>query len=203
MRKSLTQRLGPAVAVSALVVLAGCSSLTPSPLEDQAVRDRAAADRVKMYDHQEPIAAPITLDEAIARAQSFSTSSDMDRKLRSVEFSWNVRDFGVSYYRAKQRADEYLIAQEPGVSSKAETELELVRASARAAVSKYQRAIAYANAAAAYARIQHSPGQDFELGESDKLSVAELARQVNSALAKAEKRLPTPLFAQSNARDLP
>lgn len=504
-------------ALALALFLTGCSSLNPVALEDQAVRDRAAADRVTMFDQQEPITAPITLDEAIARAlkynldlrlkkmevavnqqlqevsrfdmlpslvmgagymernnysggdsrplygpkgsrpsdaeprtQNFTTSDEMSHKLGSVEFSWNVLDFGVSYYRAKQRADEFLIAQErkrrviqttvhdvryafwravaaqrlageaeqimaqaekaiensraaesrgampvhtalayqralmdalallntrrqeldfakaelaalmsapstrftlaetaeqslqplptnlavledtallnrpelreedyrkrisgdetrrqlmqafpnltlglgaqydsnsllynndwiessariswnllrvlsapavkkagerqlevddarrqslsmaimtqtriaalryglarsdldlaqksldvdarvaevarSGVSSKAETELELVRASARAAVSKYQRAIAYANAAAAFARIQHSLGQEFELGEIDQLSVAELASNVNASLAKAEKQLPTPLLAKAGPR---
>lgn len=508
----------PALSALALALfLTGCSSLNPVALEDQAVRDRAAADRVTMFDQQEPISAPVTLDEAIARAlkynldlrlkkmevavnaqlqevsrydmlpnlvmgagymersnysggdsrplygpkgsrpsdaeartQNFTTSDEMSHKLGSVEFSWNVLDFGVSYYRAKQRADEFLIAQErkrrviqttvhdvryafwravaaqrlageaeqimaeaekaiehsraaeargampvqtalayqralmdalallntrrqeldfakaelaalmsapgtrftlaetaeqplqplptnlavledtallnrpelreedyrkrisgdetrrqlmqafpnltlglgaqydsnsllynndwiessariswnllrvlsapavkkagerqlevddarrqalsmaimtqtriaalryglarsdldlaqkslevdarvaavarSGVSSKAETELERVRASARAAVSKYQRAIAYANAAAAFARIQHSLGQEFELGEIDQLSVAELARNVNASLANAEKQLPTSLLAKAGPR---
>lgn len=503
--------------LTSALILAGCSSLNPTPLEDKAIRDRAAADRVKMFEQQEPITAAITLDEAIARALkynldlrlkkmevavsdqlhdvskydmlpnlvvgagyadrsnfsggdsrtlygpqgarpaeaqartgNFSTSSDMTRRLNSVEFSWNVLDFGVSYYRARQRADEYLIAQErkrrviqtmvhdvrfafhralaaqklaseaeavmkqaetaieqsraaesrgaipvqialayqralvdavallnirrqeldfakaelaalmsaptgqftladlpeqalqplpsnlavledtalmnrpelreedlrkrisgdetrrqlmqafpnltlglgrqydsnsllynndwidssariswnllrvlsapavkkagerqievddarrqalamavmtqtriaalryglarsdldlaqkslevdsrvaavakSGVSSRAETELELVRATARAAVSKYQRAIAYANAQAAYARIQHSLGQDFDFGDIVSVSVAELASKVGATLAQAEKQLPTPLLAKAGAR---
>ena len=503
--------------LTSALILAGCSSLNPTPLEDKAIRDRAAADRVKMFEQQEPITAAITLDEAIARALkynldlrlkkmevavneqlhdvskydmlpnlvvgagyadrsnfsggdsrtlygpqgsrpaeaqartgNFSTSSDMTRRLNSVEFSWNVLDFGVSYYRARQRADEYLIAQErkrrviqtmvhdvrfafhralaaqklaseaeavmkqaetaieqsraaesrgaipvqialayqralvdavallnirrqeldfakaelaalmsaptgqftladlpeqalqplpsnlavledtalmnrpelreedlrkrisgdetrrqlmqafpnltlglgrqydsnsllynndwidssariswnllrvlsapavkkagerqievddarrqalamavmtqtriaalryglarsdldlaqkslevdsrvaavakSGVSSRAETELELVRATARAAVSKYQRAIAYANAQAAYARIQHSLGQDFDFGDIEAVSIAELASKVGATLAQAEKQLPTPLLAKAGAR---
>lgn len=510
--------LKPAALAVAALVLAGCSSLNPTPLQEQAVRDRAANDRAWMFNQQEPISAALTMDEAIARALkynldlrlkkmevalngqlhevakfdmlpnlvagagyanrsnysggaslqfanpskgaapssvnqtagSYSTSAEMGHRLASVEFSWNVLDFGVSYYRAKQRADEFLISQErrrrviqtmvhdvrfaflralaaqklageaesvmkqaeeaieksraaesrgalpvqtalayqrslvdavallnvrrqeldfakaelaalmsaptsqfaladspeqalqplptniamledtallnrpelreedlrkrisgdetrrqlmqafpnlsfglgaqydsnrllynnewvessarvswnllrvlsapsvkkagerqvemddarrqalsmaimtqtriaalryglaksdldlaqrslevdsrvatvakAGVTSKAETELELVRATARATVSKYQRAIAYANAAAAYARIQHSLGQDFDFGDMDKLSVSELARQVGTALAQAETQLPTPLLAQAGGR---
>ena len=509
--------LKPVAIAVAGFVLVGCSSLNPQALEDKAVRDRAAADRVKMFDQQEPIAAPITLDEAIARAlkynldlrlkkmevavnaqlhdvskydmlpsvvagagyidrnnyaggasrtlyapkgsrpseyqsenPSYSTSAEMNHSLRSVEFSWNVLDFGVSYYRAKQRADEFLIAQErkrrviqttvhdvrfaylralgaqrlageaeqvmkqaeaaieqsraaeargaipvqtalayqrslmdalallnvrrqeldfakaelaalmsaptsqfvladmpeqklnplptnlavledtalmnraelreedlkkrisadetrrqlmqafpnltlgigqqydsnrllynndwvessarvswnllrvlsapavtkagerqqevddarrqalsmaimtqtriaalryglamsdlnvaqkslevdsrvaavakSGVTSKAETELELVRATARAAVSKYQRAIAYANAQAAFARIQHSLGQDFDFGDIENQTVAELAGTVSKSLSQAEKQLPTPLLAKAGDR---
>ena len=508
-----------ALAVSITVLaMAGCSSLNPSPLETKAVHDRASTDRLAMFDQQEPITAPVTLDEAIARAlkynldlrlkkmevavngklldvakydmlpnlvagagymdrsnyaggnsrlfnvqsqggspsqadqvsNNYSTSSDMGRRLRSVEFSWNVLDFGVSYYRAKQRADEFLIAQErkrrviqtmvhdvrfaylralaaqnlaaeaesvmrqadiaieqsraaetrgalpvqtalayqralvdavallntrrqeldfakaelaalmsaptsqftlaalpeqalqalpsnlglledtallnrpelreedyrkrisgdetrrqlmqafpnltlglgaqydsnkllynndwiessarvswnllrvlsapevrkagerqqqaddarrqalsmaimtqtriavlryglakndldlaqksmdvdarvaavarSGVSSKAETELELVRATARSAVSKYQRAIAYANAQAAFSRIQHSLGQDFDFGDMDALPVGELSVQVGRTLQELQSSLPTPLLANSGPR---
>lgn len=505
-------------ALALTLFLAGCSSLNPVALQEQAVRDRAAADRVKMFDQQEPIAAAITMEEAIARALkynldlrlkqmevavnqqlhdvskydmlpnlvagagykersnfaggtswswendvrgstpktvnqtpgTYSTSAEMTSKLGSVEFSWNVLDFGVSYYRAKQRADEFLIAQErkrrviqttvhdvrhafwralaaqrlageaeslmakaekaieqsraseqrgampvqtalayqralvdavallntrrqeldfakaelaalmsaptsqftladtaeqalpalptnlavledtallnrpelreedlrrrisgdetrrqlmqafpnltlglgaqydsnrllynndwvessariswnllrvlsapavkkagerqlevddarrqalsmaimtqtriaalryglaksdlelaqksldvdarvaqvaqSGVTSKAETQLELVRAQARAAVSKYQRAIAYANAVAAFARIQHSLGQEFELTDIQQSSVADLAASVATSLAAAEKQLPTPLMAKAGPR---
>jgi outer membrane protein TolC len=517
MTARLQSALKPVTLAVAALILAGCSSLNPVPLKEQAVRDRAATDRVNMFDQQEPIAGPITLEEAIARSLkynldlrlkkmevavnqqlhdvskydmlpnlvvgagyngrsnyaggdsqplfgpqgsrpsdanprtlNFSTSSEMARKLGSVEFSWNVLDFGVSYYRAKQRADEFLIAQErkrrviqttmhdvryaflralaaqnlaaeaesvmkqaetaitqsraaesrgvmpvqtalayqralvdavallntrrqeldfakaelaalmsaptsaftladtteqalnplptnlavledtallnrpelreedyrrrisgdetrrqlmqafpnltlglgaqydsnrllynndwiensariswnllrvlsapavkkagerqlevddarraalsmaimtqtriaalryglarsdldlaqkslevdsrvaavakAGVSSRAETELELVRANARAAVSKYQRAIAYANAQAAFARIQHSLGQDFELGDIDGSSVADLAKNVGATLSAAEKQLPTPLLAKAGER---
>jgi outer membrane protein TolC len=41
-----------------------------------------------------------------------STSQERERWLANAEFSWNVLDFGVSYYRAHQAADEVLIAEE-------------------------------------------------------------------------------------------
>ena len=518
MKPSTVSGLKRAALMTFALTMVGCSSLNPVPLEDKAVRERAAADRVRMFDEQEPITAAITLEEAVARALkynldlrlkkmevavneqlqevsrydmlpnlvagagyvdrsnypggaswqfanqtrgaqpgnviqtpgNYSTTSEMTRKLNSVEFSWNLLDFGVSYYRARQRADEYLIAQErrkrviqtmvhdvrfafhralaaqklateaeavmkqaeaaieqsraaesrgaipvqialayqralvdavallntrrqeldfakaelaalmsaptgqftladlpeqallavpsnlavledtalmnrpelreedlrkrissdetrrqlmqafpnltfgigrqfdsnsllysnewvensariswnllrvlsapavkragerqievddarrqalamavmtqtriavlryglarndldlaqksldvdarvaavakSGVSSRAETELELVRATARAAVSKYQRAIAYANAQAAYARIQHSLGQEFDFGNIDSVSVSELAGKVKTTLTEAEKQLPTPLLAKAGAR---
>ena len=40
------------------------------------------------------------------------TSSERSRSIASAEFSWNVLDFGVSYYRARQQADQVLIAEE-------------------------------------------------------------------------------------------
>lgn len=41
-----------------------------------------------------------------------STSVERQRFLANAEFSWNLLDFGVSYYRAKQLADETLISEE-------------------------------------------------------------------------------------------
>lgn len=50
----------------------------------------------------------------ISGQQTLSPSTSQERKrwLASAEFSWNVLDFGVSYYRAHQAADEALIAEE-------------------------------------------------------------------------------------------
>lgn len=39
-------------------------------------------------------------------------TSERTRRLAGLEFSWNLLDFGVSYYRAKMLADEVLIAEE-------------------------------------------------------------------------------------------
>jgi outer membrane protein TolC len=41
-----------------------------------------------------------------------SSSQTRSRRLAGVEFSWNVLDFGVSYYRARQQADQVLISEE-------------------------------------------------------------------------------------------
>lgn len=41
-----------------------------------------------------------------------STSQERDRELANLTFSWNVLDFGVSYYRAQQKADQVLMAEE-------------------------------------------------------------------------------------------
>lgn len=41
-----------------------------------------------------------------------STSQERDRSLAGLSFSWNALDFGVSYYRAQQKADQYLMAEE-------------------------------------------------------------------------------------------
>lgn len=41
-----------------------------------------------------------------------STSQERDRTLGNLTFSWNALDFGVSYYRAQQKADQVLMAEE-------------------------------------------------------------------------------------------
>ncbi len=41
-----------------------------------------------------------------------STSEELSYRMARAEFSWNALDFGLSYYRAKQTADEYLITEE-------------------------------------------------------------------------------------------
>ena len=41
-----------------------------------------------------------------------SASIGRDRATAGIEFSWDILDFGISYFRAKQQADQYLIAQE-------------------------------------------------------------------------------------------
>ena len=41
-----------------------------------------------------------------------STSQERERTLSNLTFSWNALDFGVSYYRAQQKADQVLMADE-------------------------------------------------------------------------------------------
>jgi outer membrane protein TolC len=41
-----------------------------------------------------------------------TSSDERSHTLRGIEFSWNVLDFGVSYYRARQQGDQFLIAEE-------------------------------------------------------------------------------------------
>lgn len=46
--------------------------------------------------------------------ESLTTSTSQERQLKSadVSFAWNILDFGLSYVRARQAADKYLIAEE-------------------------------------------------------------------------------------------
>ncbi|GAA6140184.1 TolC family protein [Hydrogenophaga sp. 5NK40-0174] len=166
-RNSLLAR--SAVVLACAAVMAGCS-VAPKALTADEVRDRVKEDTALMYENQEKIQAPVSMEEAIARALKYNldyrlkrmesalalgltdyasmdmlpqlvasagyrdrnnfsggtsigildgevsdrpTSSDERRhNLSSIEFSWNVLDFGVSYYRARQQSDQFLIAEE-------------------------------------------------------------------------------------------
>lgn len=46
------------------------------------------------------------------RSENPTTSDERSRSLRGIEFSWNALDFGVSYYRARQQGDQFMIAEE-------------------------------------------------------------------------------------------
>ena len=54
------------------------------------------------------------LSDTSTGAQSLRSSTSSERDVRSsdLSFSWHVLDFGLSYIRAKQAADETLIAEE-------------------------------------------------------------------------------------------
>ncbi len=149
-------------------LFAGCTVL-PIPL-DRAERDKLGSDaRESLFVGQEPIAGPLTLSEAIARAIKYqaeyrvrlmeeaaslgqldvaqfdllpklavnagystrsndsfgfgfsqsgtiaanpSASSERSHTTGSIGFTWSVLDFGLSYFRAKQLADQKLIAEE-------------------------------------------------------------------------------------------
>ena len=157
------------VVLAVTAVIAGCS-VTPKNLTAEEVQDRVKNDTAKMYSEQEAIRAPISMEEAVARALKYNldyrlkkmesalalgltdyasydmlpqmvasagytkrnnfsggtsigildgemsdrpTSSDeRSRSLRGIEFSWSALDFGVSYYRARQQGDQFLIAEE-------------------------------------------------------------------------------------------
>jgi|WetSurSiteA1Bulk_404760.scaffolds.fasta_scaffold00006_33 outer membrane protein, multidrug efflux system len=156
----------------ASVGLHGCA-IEPTPIEDDERLVSMLKDQTEIYSKQEPITAPLTFYDALARAlkynfdhrltmmeavlqdtqldvaklnmlprlalnagyigrqdqlgsssvdyfnqsrnsqlTQYSTSQDAQRGVADLTFTWNVLDFGVSYYQAKQQANRVLIAQE-------------------------------------------------------------------------------------------
>lgn len=152
--------------------LSGCA-IDPMPIKDDERLASMLKDQTEIYSKQEPITAPLTFYDALARAlkynfdhrltmmeavlqdtqldvatinmlpkltvnagysarqdqlgsssvdyfnqsqtaqlSKYSTSQDAARGTGDISFAWNVLDFGVSYYQAKQQANRVLIAQE-------------------------------------------------------------------------------------------
>jgi outer membrane protein, multidrug efflux system len=166
-------RSAPLRSAAALAVLllsvSGCA-LSPVPLTDAENTDRVRLDLRAILAPQEPVAAPISMHEAMARALKYnldervklmemavanqqldlsrfdmlprvvtsagytgrnnesgseslnlnsrtrtptsSTSTDRYRQTADFGLTWNILDFGVSYFRARQNANLVLVSDE-------------------------------------------------------------------------------------------
>ena len=67
-------------------------------------RNNYAASASTSFVNGEPL--PLTANP------SYSVSQDKERVTSDIGFSWNILDFGLSYVRAQQQADKFLIAKE-------------------------------------------------------------------------------------------
>ncbi len=166
----LKPRANGRLAILAAALLASACAVTPEPITDAQHLSRATEERQRLFAEVPPIDAPLTLDEAIARALRFnydhrlalleevlqgnqltlanfnmlprlaanagytvrdvapassstsilsgrqslepSVSQDLQRWSGDVTFTWNLLDFGLSYFQAKQQADRTMIAVE-------------------------------------------------------------------------------------------
>jgi outer membrane protein TolC len=155
--------------ISMTALLSACN-VTPEPLTPSDIQTTAESNYQRVDAEQEPVAAPIDLYEAMARALKYnldykvemmeealknrelnlsrydmlpqlvanagyggrnnysgasslslitrrqslepSTSSEKNIYSADLSLSWDILDFGLSYVRAKQKADEVLISQE-------------------------------------------------------------------------------------------
>ncbi len=59
-----------------------------------------------LYAQQQQLGQPYNPDGP------YTTSSERRHRIAAAEFSWNLLDFGVSYYRARVQADQVMIADE-------------------------------------------------------------------------------------------
>ena len=158
------------VVVMGLVLLESGCAVMPTPLTQEEIQQRVQEDLAQLTQYQEPVARPITLFEAMARALKYnletrvqglkemvthrqldlahydmlpkvvadaayngrsnfagassrsletgqqslvsSTSSDKNIFTANLALSWDVLDFGLSYVRAEQAANDVLIAEE-------------------------------------------------------------------------------------------
>jgi outer membrane protein TolC len=169
-RVTLSSSIKLSLLASALV-LAGCASVDPRPLNEPEIKSQAQIDRSVAQQDVEPIKGAISLEEAIARGLKYNLdrrtrmmeegiafnqldvskfdllpklvasagyhsrseyaisraqdsvtgapslanpfiSSDKSHTVSDLGLTWNLLDFGLSYYGAKQNADRALIAVE-------------------------------------------------------------------------------------------
>lgn len=68
-------------ALAAALLLAGCATSRPQPLSSQAVVADSVTDLGRLRDEVEPLAGPLSLEEAIARAIKYN----LDRRVRLME----------------------------------------------------------------------------------------------------------------------
>ena len=156
--------------VSLVALLSACA-MTPEPFTADELAAQSTADRETMFKGGEPLTAPLTVSEAIARALKYnldkrskmmeealalgqldvdkfdllpkltanagytersepnatrsrdlytqttstsnpSYSADRFAKTADLTMSWNILDFGLTYYTAKSNADRALVATE-------------------------------------------------------------------------------------------
>ncbi len=58
------------------------------------------------------VTSDIGSQKALDGTEGYTISRDTGQESRGIEFTWNALDFGLSYIRAGQQADRYLIAKE-------------------------------------------------------------------------------------------
>lgn len=164
------QKILAGVVMMGFALNGGACAVMPTPLTQNEIQQRVQEDLAQLTQFQEPVARPITLFEAMARALKYnletrvqglkemvahrqldlahydllpqvvanaayngrsnfagassqslatgqqslvsSTSSDKNIYTSNLTLSWDVLDFGLSYVRAEQAADDVLIAEE-------------------------------------------------------------------------------------------
>lgn len=67
-------------------------------------RNNFAASASTTFDNGEPV--------PLSSSPTYSVSQEKSQTTANVAFTWDVLDFGLSYVRAKQQADRYLVAKE-------------------------------------------------------------------------------------------
>ena len=83
-----------ALLTAAVIGLSACSSMSPKTLSEADIDATNRGDRVSMQQDVAPILAPLTLDEALARALKYN----LDRRARLLEESLALRQLDVTRY---------------------------------------------------------------------------------------------------------
>ena len=71
--------------VAAALLLAGCSVIAPEKLSSDDLMRLANVDQQLMFASQEPVTAPITMEEAVARALKYNLEHRLAMMERAVQ----------------------------------------------------------------------------------------------------------------------
>lgn len=82
------------ITLAAAVVLAGCASVTPLPLDPAATQAANRADALALRADVPPITGPLTLEEALARALKYN----LDRRVKLLEEAIARQQLDLSIY---------------------------------------------------------------------------------------------------------
>lgn len=97
MKKNDTSRLPfvkPLGCGALLLSLAACTTIVPTPVAEDTLREQGRADRVAAQARVEPVGAELTLDEALARALKYN----LDRRVRMMEEALAFRQLDAIHY---------------------------------------------------------------------------------------------------------
>lgn len=81
-------------ALTSILLLTGCMSLSPEPLDKSALKDQARQDALTAQQDVAPITGPLTLEEAIARALKYN----LDSRSRQMEEALALNQFDVGNF---------------------------------------------------------------------------------------------------------
>lgn len=128
--------------------------------------------------------ARLRTDDARRTALSMAVITQVRVALQRYELALVDVDIAEESSRVDERLAQYARA---AVSSKTDSDLEVVRTEARVLIAQFQRSASFANAQAAYGRILNSVGVDLIPDRVEKDDVATLATAVSKQIAEAER----------------
>jgi outer membrane protein TolC len=88
----MPNRIHPLVWAASALFLTGCATITPEPLTSQSLR--TVSDQQALRKDVEPVRAPLTLEEALARGLKYN----MDRRVRMMEESLALGQLDVAKF---------------------------------------------------------------------------------------------------------
>lgn len=94
MRQSAGLLRWTSLTVAALFALGGCAAISPEPLPQADLQQTNQADRQAIRKDVEPLAGPLTLEEALARALKYN----LDRRVRMMEEALALNQLDVTQF---------------------------------------------------------------------------------------------------------